>query len=80
MKKFVATVLLVLAVAGGARALHPPVDEPGTQSSSTQTSSTSSGGTVHITSVSSTPEPAGIVLALVGATGAFTLRWRRGRN
>jgi hypothetical protein len=69
--KYVATVLLVLVVVGGARAIHPPMEpppSPGTPASPSPP--------VHITSITPTvvptPEPAGVTLAIFGLLGGGT--------
>jgi MYXO-CTERM domain-containing protein len=74
--KFVATVCIVLAVATGGYALHPPVE-------SNQQNQSSAGGTTttvsitSITTVDTAPEPSTVTLALLGlGGGAFYLRRR----
>jgi hypothetical protein len=75
--KFVATVFVVLVIATGAYALHPPVESNNNQNQKSSGGSTST--TVSITSVTpvdTAPEPSAITLALLGLVGTFQLRRR----
>jgi hypothetical protein len=76
--KFVATVFVVLVIATGAYALHPPVESNNNQNQQGTGGSTST-TTVSITSVTpvdTAPEPSAITLALLGLVGTFQLRRR----
>jgi len=75
--KFVATVFVVMVMATGAYALHPPVESNNNQNQKSSGGSTST--TVSITSVTpvdTAPEPSAITLALLGLVGTFQLRRR----
>jgi hypothetical protein len=79
--KFVATVLLAIAVASPVLALHPPVGPTPGGGSTTGGSTTGGGDTGQTTSVTPTvvdsPEPAAATLALLGLVGGGTLRLMR---
>jgi MYXO-CTERM domain-containing protein len=76
--KFVATVCIVLAVATGGYALHPPVESnQQNQSSAGGTTTTTTVSITSITPVDTAPEPSTVTLALLGlGGGAFYLRRR----
>jgi hypothetical protein len=77
--KFVATVFVVLVIATGAYALHPPVESNNNQNQKSSSGGSTSTTTVSITSVTpveTAPEPSAITLALLGLVGTFQLRRR----
>ncbi len=89
--RFVAAVLFALAIGGAAMALHPPIEQPGSTSTSTSTGtgtttgggSTSVGSTTggtgpHITDLA--PEPTAVTLAVLGVLGGGGYRLVRRRK
>jgi hypothetical protein len=81
--KFVATLVLGLAIIGSARAIHPPMEPTPSNPGSPGTGGgtvvhTTGGGTTP--TVSATPEPGSVTLALIGLFGGTAYRMTRRKS